>query len=174
MAKVNTELLLDEFHKKFQYDPDTGAITRKVTSGRWKQGSEAGSLDSWGYRQIKVLGVSVLAHRLVWLVMTGVWCEREIDHIDRDKLNNSWSNLREVSTQANSQNKLSTWAKSGHRGVDKRGEKWRARIYTGSHTLSIGTYSTLEEARRAYLAAKSQHHQGFIDEIQRKEQSAHD
>lgn len=54
-----------------------------------------GSLDKDGYLIIKIKGHQFKAHRLVWFLCTGEFPKSEIDHINRDRLDNRIENLRE-------------------------------------------------------------------------------
>ena len=76
------------------------------------------------------------------------------DHINRNKLDNRKSNLRLVSVRQNvinaGKSKNNT---SGYRGVWKQSyaeNKWAANIKVNYKKISLGTYSTKEEAARAY------------------------
>jgi hypothetical protein len=46
-----------------------------------------------------------MEHRAIWLYMTGELPDREIDHIDLNKTNNRWSNLRLATHGQNSSNR---------------------------------------------------------------------
>lgn len=80
-------------------------------------------------------------------------CE-EIDHINRNKLDNRKENLRAVSKSVNRQNmKLSARNTSGYRGVSSSGrmnKPWYASIRLGPKTKPLGRYTTKEEAAQAY------------------------
>ena len=117
----------------FDYEPETGVLTWKVSrSNRVKVGSEAGNSKSSSYRQVRFDGSDYLVHRLIWRWMTGDDPgDMEIDHIDRNPSNNSWSNLRiadRVSNGSNLPKKKSNT--SGVAGVcwDKRWETYQAQI----------------------------------------------
>ena len=77
--------------------------------------------------------------------------EVEIDHKDRNPLNNRRSNLR-IATS--SQNKINLIRKnpSGFRGIywNKDNLNWRARIQYKHSTHEIGSFSNKEDAARAY------------------------
>jgi hypothetical protein len=75
----------------------------------------------------------------------------QIDHINRDKLDNCVSNLRLVSQQQNQWNKNS-------KGYSKDKNKYRAEIYVNGKRINLGTYNTKEEASDAYQQAKLIHH----------------
>ena len=77
------------------YDPDTGIWTYAKARRRIRVGNIAGCPVSEGYRSIQIDGKGYVTHRLAWLYMTGEDPgEMEVDHIDRDRGNNRFSNLR--------------------------------------------------------------------------------
>lgn len=79
----------------------------------------------------------------------------EIDHIDRDGLNNQRSNLRIATRSINMQNR----AKFGggrFKGVTKRRNGWVARIMHNYQSFHLGRFPSEEEAARAYDAAATQ------------------
>jgi len=76
-----------------------------------------------------------------------------LDHIDRDKLNNSIDNLRIATKQENSFN---TDAKGCC--FDKSKNKWKCRIMVSGKVIYLGYYLTEEEAHEAYLKAKKIYH----------------
>ena len=70
------------------------------------KGDVAGSLSTaQGYYMVKVTNKSYRVHRIVWELFNGeIPKGMQIDHIDRDTLNNSLSNLRLVYSVINSRN----------------------------------------------------------------------
>lgn len=46
---------------------------------------------------------------------------------------------------------------SGFKGVSKRAGKWRAYITVGGRFISLGSFTTVREAARAYDAAAREH-----------------
>lgn len=76
----------------------------------------------------------------------------DIDHKNRNRLDNRRSNLRHIKRSVNSLNgKLRKQNTSGHRGVgwDKAAHKWKASIKLNYKQITIGRYKTFEEAVRA-------------------------
>ncbi len=74
---------------------------------------------------------------------------KEIDHIDRNKLNNKIENLREVTKSENMANrKKHKTNKSGYKGVayHKASKKWRASVRINKKDVWIGCYKTPELA----------------------------
>jgi hypothetical protein len=88
----------------------------------------------------------------------------EVDHRDEDKLNNRRSNLR-LATR--SQNKMNEGPhrnnRSGARGVSWESQtgKWRATLRIDGRRLSLGRFSDLAEAKRAYERAARKFHGKF-------------
>ena len=76
-----------------------------------------------------------------------------VDHIDRDPTNNHPSNLRSGADGINQRNRASLGCVN-YKGVDKRvikGEdRYRSRIVVNNREVSLGYYSTAEEAASAY------------------------
>lgn len=146
-----------------EYNPDTGIFKRKVgTSHNAPKGAIAGCKTPMGYIIIGVGNKSFLAHRLAWLLMTGNWPKKNIDHINRNKSDNRWINLRVASYLENIQNTeaLRINNKHGLPGV-KWAEKekvWRAKITVNSKTINLGRFKTKEEASKAYLDARASLH----------------
>src|SRR6185436_2505792 len=87
------------------YHSDTGIFRwAKSVSNRVRAGDVAGSLGSRGYLLIKLKGRSIQLHRLAWFMHYGEWPKHNIDHINRDRLDNSINNLRDVTQAENLKN----------------------------------------------------------------------
>jgi hypothetical protein len=144
------------------YNPETGVfIWKKGRGGFAKSGSVAGSLDSKGYRQIKIDGRLYLAHRLAWLVCNGVMPDGHLDHADRNPKNNAISNLRLCSQKENQQNVgIRSDNTSGVTGVSlhPRSGKWIAYINTNGRRTRIGQFESKCDAVQARIAAKKRLH----------------
>ena len=71
-----------------------------------------------------------------------------VDHIDRNKLNNSLQNLRWVTISQNNRNR-------NQKGYcfDKRSNKYKAQYRLNKKYYYIGYFDTEEKARDAYLNA---------------------
>jgi len=162
---------LERMREHLAYDPETGRFTWvKPTSTRNRVGARAGNRSGRfgrdGYRQIEIFGQRYYAHRLAWLYMTGREPVGVIDHIDGDRDNNAFANLRDVSVLLNMQNmkRPATTNKSGYLGVCKpRGRKdgkFVAHIKVDGKTKFLGSFEDPESAHNAYVAAKRLLHQG--------------
>lgn len=144
---------------KFTYCKDTGNLYWSENfAPRARKGQIAGSLDSDGYRQIKIDGTIVFAHRIVWL-MHNKNSPEQIDHIDRNKTNNKIENLR-ASNNTNNQQNTNTRKDntSGQVGVVYRKGKWIARISASNIRYNLGAYEKFEDAVLAYKEAKKNLH----------------
>lgn len=90
--------------------------------------------------------------------------EKEVDHINRNKLDNRRLNLRIVTSQQNNWNlNLPKHNTSGYMGVsifvgNKINKKWRARIKKNGKEISLGYFYTKEDAYKAYMKAKLKYH----------------
>ena len=156
----------DRVHSLLRYDPDTGKLFWRVRmSNRVKAGQQAGSVNRSGYVQIGFDGHRFWAHRLVFFMQTGNWPTEEIDHIDGDKVNNAWSNLRECSRKENAQNRKNVPSTNdlGILGVRRVGSKFRSSIEVDGKYMHLGYFLSAEEASAAYLNAKSSFHPGYVN-----------
>ena len=90
--------------------------------------------------------------------------EMQIDHVDRDGLNNQRDNLRLATPSENKRN-CSTYSNSmsGFKGVCfcKDCHAWQARIVADNKRISLGLYATAEAAHAAYCAASIRYHGAF-------------
>lgn len=91
----------------------------------------------------------VLMHRQI----TGAVKGQDVDHADRDGLNNRRSNLRLCSRPQNRANSIVSAGKSSrYKGVawHKNQGCWHVRISVGGKVRHLGTFSDEERAARAY------------------------
>jgi hypothetical protein len=151
----------EELNNILDYNPTKDEFTWLKNFHVSKIGTRAGSVDSKGYRRIKINGKLYKEHRLVWLWYNGYLPTKDIDHKNGIRDDNRIDNLREATNAENAQNlgkyKTNT---SGYTGVsfDEKTGKWRASIKKNGKSISLGYYDTPEEARDAYLKAKSELH----------------
>lgn len=126
---MKNDLTQEELKSLFNYNPQTGEFTRKYTTGGQEKGQVAGGIGSHDIIYIRIPGRDkYVAHRLAWLYMTGEFPFVDIDHIDHNRSNNRWSNLRIATRSQNKANYLHKAGISGTRGVWPHHSRWRASI----------------------------------------------
>lgn len=163
--EVDTEIIKDkslhEFCELLSYNPETGEI-------RWvKNGKIAGGLNNRGYCRLSVKGKSYLAHRLIWTLMTGEDAPETIDHIDGNKSNNRWANLRESDTSTNNMNR--SMHKNNTSGVkcvswSKHQQRWRVQIGFNKKYYTFGSYIDIEEAKAVADRERKRLHGEFAND----------
>lgn len=152
-----------ELKKLLRYDPETGIFWRiKARTGpNARVGMRAGWLRSDGYWGIKIGPKEYKASRLAWFYVTGAWPKAEMDHIDSDRSNNRWINLREATRQQNNVNRR-PYNATGFKGVFmvKKSPKkpFGASIRVNGKAHYLGCYSSKEEANKAYCEAAIKFH----------------
>ena len=159
--KKTSKLTAERARELLDYDPETGVLRWKESKphSKRKAGDIAGGVlhkdCGKSYGQIRIDRHMYKTHRVIWLIVYGVWAE-EIDHEDGNGLNNKLANLKCVSRIENQRNKrLSYKNKYGCPGIYEvagRKKKFRVQINDGSRQLLIGAYYTIEEA----IAARKQ------------------
>jgi hypothetical protein len=161
MAKILEMPPLPLLRERFNYCAETGKLTyRRRVSQRRKEGDEAGFVHWTGYKYVKLIAgdskAQVAVHRIAWALHNGVLppTDMEIDHIDRNKLNNRASNLRLVTRSENVRNTARSISHDAGRGVslDSKKKNWRAYTYESGKQIHIGTFKTAEQARFAVAA----------------------
>lgn len=165
MAKAKPLPPKKELSDLLQYDANTGVFIWRRSYGTKKKGQIAGQIRQTGYIEIGIKGKRLRAHRIAWLLTTGKdpfdLC---IDHINGNKSDNRFSNLRLATSRENSRNmKKSLANKSGFKGVcfDKRSGKWKANIRSKLKQIFLGYFPTPELAHMAYCKAAAELHGEF-------------
>lgn len=168
---MRTGLTAERVRELLDYEPETGEFRWRIARSGVVVGKVAGYKAHNGYMQLKVDYRIYAAHRLAWLHFYGEWPVNEIDHINCVKDDNRIVNLRDVSNQANSQNRrearrMSTPSpfSTGLLGTyfNQRRRCFIANIsnpITGKYEY-LGRYATAEEAHAVYLEAKRRLHEG--------------
>lgn len=148
------------------YDPGTGVFRNRVhRSATARQGAVTGCVARNGYVVIRIEGVLYYAHRLAILYVTGELPPKMTDHINGDRTDNRFENLRPATNQENMGNKKRGKPNShGLRGVryNKPGPNpWCAQITFRGINRHLGVFPTKEEAHEAYLAEHRELHGEF-------------
>ena len=135
------------------YDASSGNLYQRKKRPKVQVGNIAGGITTKGYRYIQLGNRKYPAHHIVWLLETGTFPIKQLDHIDGNKINNHFSNLREVSNKQNTENRgKQRNNKSGYKGVsfNTRLKKYVAQIQHNSIPIYIGVFHTAHEAHLAY------------------------
>lgn len=152
------ELTQARLKELLSYDAGTGILTwMQRRGGLAKVGGIAGTAASRGYLSVQVDGRMYRSHRIIWLYMTGSLPGGQIDHINHDRADNRFSNLREVTNAANHRN-LSRRSNntSSVTGVswNKRCCKWVSRISINSKDIYLARTTDFLEAICARKSAE--------------------
>jgi hypothetical protein len=157
----------ERLQELFDYSVVTGELRWRTKShpkaNRCIVGNIAGNKNGDGYLQISVDNSWYAVHRTIWKLVTGVDPGSVfIDHVDRDRLNNAWHNLRLSTNSQNGCNRSKTpHNTTGYKGVFRNGSGFIARIKVHQRTLNLGTFPTPEEAHAAYCKAAAELHGDF-------------
>ncbi len=145
------------------YDPETGHFEwREVYYPR--RSGPIGWRHVEGYICTKIRGRAYKLHRLAIFYMTGQWPPEQVDHINGDRSDNRFSNLRlashgenRINAAVNRDNRL------GVRGVRKtqRGLGYSARITKNGKQIHLGYFKTIEAAAEARRRAELELHGQF-------------
>lgn len=149
----------EKLRSLFTYSQETGRFSRIVSrSSNANAGEQAGYLDTRGYLRIRIDGTLYSVHRLAWLYMTGEWPTEQIDHINRNKIDNRWANLRAATRCENQRNRrMAANNKIGLKGVRAHRKKWKAAIKIAGKRHHLGVFDCPAAAHFAYIVAADKH-----------------
>lgn len=143
--------MLKDIRDYLSYDPETGIFTWiKRPASCTHVGQIAGKANPRGYYILQFNGRQEYCHRIAFtLIGESLGKDEVVDHVNLDKGDNRWCNLRKASLSQNAQNrpKLTTNT-SGAIGVcwDKRKSKWR--VYC--QHKHYGYFVKLDDAKLKY------------------------
>lgn len=156
------------------YEPESGRFFWKEDRRMGKTGkghlvakarqNAGGIAADTGYVQIRVAKKKRFGHRLAFLLMTGAWPKGQVDHMNGNRSDNRWANLRDVPQRVNAQNlraarsdnKLGVMGVQLHQGKGK----YVARIRSNGRSKCLGYFDTKDQAHAVYLKAKRALHVG--------------
>ena len=149
---------LEGLEKALRYEPDTGRFFWLIDRPRkTKAGDEAGHKNKKGYIEIRYNHKTLNAHRIAWYLQTGEDPKgMTIDHINGNRADNRFENLRIATYKENSRNRKKIDNKtSKYKGVYwyKRYHKWKATIGYEGRAIHLGYFHDEYEAHLAYCKA---------------------
>ena len=151
----------DELRKLLSYDPETGAFVWIAPRSRQlKPGQRAGCKGKNGYLSIRINDKLMYCHRLAWLYMTGEWPPSQVDHVNGDRSDNRWDNLRNASNDQNQMNCKPKRDRAGHlKGAffDKSRMRWVSHIRVNGKLMWLGRFNCPTAAHFAYCRAAKAH-----------------
>ena len=146
---------IEFFKERLEYDAETGVFIWLGDFNAKRVGRRAGTtIGSKGYRTITIKKRRYYEHRIAWYMLTGEDPTGfEIDHINGDKSDNRFCNLRLATSQTNKANcGLTKSNSSGFKGVHRFRDKWIASITHDRKLIHLGVHECPEKAAAAYDA----------------------
>ena len=151
MSIINKEkenlLSWDYLYNELDYIVDSGHFIWKKGRPGVKKGNRAGSIKVDGYRKIRLNKQEYLEHRLAWFYVYKNWPLEIIDHIDKNKTNNSIYNLRESNTRNNGYNRTDTSQYGPN--IYMKDNKFYISIHNDSKSIMYSGFTHLLEAQEA-------------------------
>ena len=139
----------DSLKEILHYEPDTGLLTAKTNRRKISIGQAVGTKTPDGYIQVGIQYELYLAHRLIWLYMTGDWPADHIDHINHIRDDNRWANIRSVTQAENNKNlALRSDNSSGVSGIywAKAANRWIVNMWVNGKNKNLGSFKCKFEA----------------------------
>lgn len=151
MKTITREEVLWHFH----YDRPNGKLYWKnhwdKTSLAKFKGKEANTKDNHGYLRVMINYTAWSIHRLVYFLETDTWPEI-IDHINGDKTDNRFGNLKSSDARKNMQNMyLHREGKLVGTHFAKNVGRWRSLIRINKKLIHLGLFDTELEAHQRYV-----------------------
>ena len=155
---------IDEVVSSFLYNEETGEITRTKFRGLPSNIKTLQQASKSRYPMIRFNGKSYTAHRIAWVLKTKDYPEFDIDHINGNKWDNRWCNLRIATRSQNCQNKqIYAKSKSGVKGVcfHKLTGKWLAQIKVDGRHVFRKLFNTIDDAEIEIKKQRMIYHKEF-------------
>jgi hypothetical protein len=105
-----------------RYNRETGQLITIIDRRNSPKGTILGSITKTGYVYVSFERASYPSHRLIWLLETGAFPPEgiDIDHINGNRCDNRWSNLRLATRSENQYNaKIRSDSSTGIKGLSR-------------------------------------------------------
>ncbi len=166
-ARIDRSILTQTYLKTVAYyNGETGKFYRLQARRGSVAGSEMGTKTKSGYIRIMIDKVQYAAASLAVLYVEGHWPNNDVDHKDRNRSNNAFSNLRSASRSQNLANTgLRSCNTSGFKGVSfhKGAGRWMAYINKDSKRIYLGLFDSPTEAASKYRKVARELYGQFSD-----------
>ncbi len=119
----------------------------------WQQLKGEKNIFVSNYAKVNVGGAILSLHHIVMYCIDGKFssADEPIDHINRNKLDNTYANLRWSTKSGNASNSGSRNKASGLKGVHRTASgKWQAMIWHKGKNVGLGSFDTCREAAEVY------------------------
>jgi hypothetical protein len=138
------KLTIEFLHENYIVDFDKGKLFNKKTN------KEIGHIKG-GYRLVAIKNKSLRLHIVIFAMYHNRWPHLGmlVDHIDQNSLNNSISNLKEVTHEGNNKNT----SRFKH-GITVTYLKYKIKYQVSRFRTYLGTYDSYEEALKVSLNCK--------------------
>lgn len=138
-----------ELKEILSYDEKTGIFISKINRGKKiKKGNVLGTLIN-GYLCVMINYKFYKLHILAWLYIYGVYPNNQIDHKNRNKIDNRIDNLRDITQKKNCQNRGKRKDnKSGITGVyrNEKNNNWVCGIRVDGKYYHLGSFKNFDDA----------------------------
>ncbi len=151
---------------EFSYDRDSGVVFSRTCRPNVKRGAPVGNL-KYGYLRVCFEYQLYQLHRIIWRMVTGEDPgEHEVDHVNGNRSDNRWTNLRLCVRKNNQRNKcIQKNNTSGVKGVslDTRSGLWRATLKVNGKQVLSRYFRDVADAIEAVTEARKEHHKEFAN-----------
>lgn len=101
-----------------------------------------------GYVVFQHNKIKYYAHRVVWALHNGIIPDdKQIDHINRNKADNTIENLRLVNVRENGLNREFKKSNTGIKGISKDRNYYKVSFTVNNKSIHVGNFKNLNDAK---------------------------